>query len=92
MIKNEEEIYPLRKPYKNPTPEVAKPLIKNVFKTGHVYLLEEFVLSDREMIGLEKPKAAFDNPKAIEELRKLFELIEVHKKVKFDIKKEEFKG
>ena len=90
---NEEKIYPLRKTYKNPTPNVAKPLIKNVFKTGHVYLLEDFVSSDREMIGLEKiPKAAFDNQKSIEEIKKIFELTETHKKTKFDIRKEEFKG
>jgi len=92
MKMSEEKIYPLRKPYKNPTPEVAKPLIKNVFKTGHVYLLEDFVSSDREMIGLEKPKAAFDNQKAIEEIKNIFKMIGVHKKIKFDIEKEEFRG
>lgn len=90
---SEEKIYPLRKTYKNPTPEVAKPLIKNVFKTGHIYLLEDFVLNDREMIGLEStPKAAFNNPKAIEEVKNIFKLTEVHKKIKFDIEKEEYRG
>ena len=79
---NEEELYPLMKPRRDPLPVAFKGVVKNLSEMGHIYELNDYMTEERTRIGLaEKPPTAYRFKEALKEVKSLMANTEMARKV-----------